>query len=133
MNPLMELRKRGQLIWLDYIRRDLIRNDELKQLIENDGLRGVTSNPSIFEKAIDDSTQYDEAVHILSARNPNIEAREIYDALSIEDVRNAADTLQFISASERSFMVMSSQCCDGAELASRGHSGEYEYEESSLP
>jgi transaldolase len=93
MNPLLDLRKRGQSIWLDYIRRDLIRNGELKQLIENDGLRGVTSNPSIFEKAIDDSTQYDEALHVLFARNPTIEPRAVYDTLSIEDVRDAADTL----------------------------------------
>lgn len=94
MNPLLELRKRGQSVWLDYIRRDLMRNGELKQLIENDGLHGVTSNPSIFEKAIDDSTQYDEALSTLFARNPNIEVREIYDTLSIEDVRNATDTLR---------------------------------------
>ncbi|MFZ0593052.1 MAG: transaldolase [Bryobacteraceae bacterium] len=94
MNPLLDLRKRGQSIWLDYIRRDLIRNGELRQLIENDGLRGVTSNPSIFEKAIDDSTQYDKALGELFARNPIIEARAVYDALSIEDVRSAADTLQ---------------------------------------
>jgi transaldolase len=94
MNPLFELRKQGQSIWLDYMRRDLIQNGELKRLVENDGLRGVTSNPSIFEKAIDDSTQYDEASRVLFARNPNIEPREIYDELSIEDVRSAADTLR---------------------------------------
>jgi len=94
MNPLLELRKQGQSIWLDYIRRDLIRNGALKELIVNDGLRGVTSNPSIFEKAIDGSTQYDEALQVLSAQNPRIEARELYDELSIEDVRNAADILQ---------------------------------------
>jgi transaldolase len=94
MNPLLELRKRGQSIWLDYIRRDLIRSGGLKQLIENDGLRGITSNPTIFEKAIDDSTEYDEALAALFAQNLNIEAREIYDALSIEDVRDAADALR---------------------------------------
>jgi len=94
MNPLLELRKQGQSIWLDYIRRDLLRNGELKDLIANDGLRGVTSNPSIFEKAIDGSSQYDEALRVLFARDPGIEAREIYDELSIEDVRNAADILQ---------------------------------------
>ena len=94
MNPLFELRTQGQSIWLDYIRRDLIQNGELKQLIENDGLRGVTSNPSIFENAIDDSTQYDEALRVLFARNRNIEPREIYDELSIEDVRDAADKLR---------------------------------------
>ena len=94
MNPLLELRKQGQSIWLDYIRRDLLRNGELKDLIANDGLRGVTSNPSIFEKAIDGSSQYDEALRALFARDPGIEAREIYDELAIEDVRNAADLLQ---------------------------------------
>ena len=94
MNPLLELRRQGQSVWLDYIRRDLIRKGELKQLVENDGLRGVTSNPSIFEKAIDDSTQYDEALQALLARSPNIEPRKVYDELSIEDVRSAADTLR---------------------------------------
>ena len=94
MNSLLELRKRGQSVWLDYIRRDLIRNGELKRLIDDDGLRGVTSNPSIFEKAIDDSTEYDEALRAMFARNPNIEAREIYDTLSIEDVRDATDILR---------------------------------------
>ena len=79
---------------MDYIRRDLIWNGELKQLIENDGLRGVTSNPSIFEKAIDGGTQYDEALQVLFAQSPNIESREIYDELSIEDVRSAADMLR---------------------------------------
>ena len=76
MNPLLELRKQGQSIWLDYIRRDLIRKGELKHLVEHDGLRGVTSNPSIFEKAIDDSTEYDEPLQVRLARNPNIEPCE---------------------------------------------------------
>jgi transaldolase len=94
MSSLLELQKQGQSIWLDYIRRDLIRDGELKRLIEMDGLRGVTSNPSIFEKAIDGSTEYDGALGELSTRNPGIKASEIYDALSIEDVRNAADILR---------------------------------------
>lgn len=94
MNPLLNLKKQGQSIWLDYIRRDLLRKGELKALIETDGLSGVTSNPSIFEKAIDDSTQYDEALKAIFARNPGITAREIYDELSIEDVREAADVLR---------------------------------------
>ncbi len=58
MNPLKELGKYGQAFWLDYIRRSLISSGELKQLIEEDGLRGVTSNPAIFEKAITGSTDY---------------------------------------------------------------------------
>lgn len=93
MNPLLDLRARGQSIWLDYIRRDLIQGGELKRLIDNDGLRGVTSNPTIFEKAIDDGTQYDGALRELFAQNPGIAARAVYDALSIEDVRSAAEVL----------------------------------------
>jgi hypothetical protein len=57
-NPLKELIKFGQSVWLDYIRRDLLTTGELKRLIEVDGLRGMTSNPSIFEKAITGSTEY---------------------------------------------------------------------------
>src|SRR6266576_3297211 len=61
MNPLKELLEQGQSVWLDYIRRNLIISGELKKLVEEDGIRGVTSNPTIFEKAIAHSTDYDEA------------------------------------------------------------------------
>lgn len=94
MNQLLNLRKQGQSIWLDYIRRDLIREGELKALVENDELSGITSNPSIFEKAIDDGTQYDEALRTIFGRNPGVAAREIYDELSTEDVCEAADVLR---------------------------------------
>jgi transaldolase len=56
MNPLKELGAQGQSIWLDYIRRNLIRSGELKRMVDDDGIRGVTSNPTIFEKAIAGST-----------------------------------------------------------------------------
>ena len=59
-NPLKALNRFGQSIWLDYIRRDLITTGELKHLIEDDGLRGMTSNPAIFEKAITGSTDYNQ-------------------------------------------------------------------------
>ena len=62
MNPLKELLAQGQSVWLDYIRRDLIRNGELKRLVEEDRIRGVTSNPTIFEKANAGSTDYDDAL-----------------------------------------------------------------------
>ncbi len=94
MNPLLELQKQGQSIWLDYISRGLIAGGTLQSMIENDGLRGVTSNPSIFEKAIDAGTDYDARIAELLARNPEMEAREIYDELVIEDVRSAADVLR---------------------------------------
>ena len=59
MNPLNELLGQGQSVWLDYIRRNLIRSGELKRMVQEDGVRGVTSNPTIFEKAIAGSTDYD--------------------------------------------------------------------------
>jgi transaldolase len=94
MNPLSELQKQGQSIWLDYISRGLIASGSLRSMIENDGLRGVTSNPSIFEKAIDAGSDYDARIAELVARNPEAGAKEIYDELVIEDVRDAADALR---------------------------------------
>lgn len=94
MNALLELRNQGQSIWLDYISRGLIASGGLGSMIENDGLRGVTSNPSIFEKAIDTGTDYDARFRELVARNSQVGAKEIYDELVIEDVRSAADALR---------------------------------------
>ena len=88
-NPLQQLGELGQSIWLDYIRRDLIAGGGLRRLIEEDGLRGITSNPAIFEKAIGESHLYDAD---LRARELNGQgATEIYETLSQVDVRNAAD------------------------------------------
>ena len=91
-NPLKELAKVGQSIWLDYIRRDLIRNGQLARLIEEDGLRGMTSNPSIFEKAIVESTAYDDAVRAEALAGKD--AMAIYEALSLQDVQQAADVFR---------------------------------------
>ncbi|WP_435628186.1 transaldolase [Candidatus Ferrigenium straubiae] len=88
-SPLTQLENLGQSVWLDYIRRDLIRSGGLHRLIEDDGLRGMTSNPSIFEKAILESHDYDPDIEKLAmgGRTP----AEIYDAMSIKDVKDAAD------------------------------------------
>ncbi len=94
MNTLLELQKHNQSVWLDYIRRDFILSGALKQMVEQDGLRGVTSNPTIFEKAIDGSSQYDEALRESLTRDSSAEPRAIYDEFAIEDVRNAADVLR---------------------------------------
>jgi len=91
-NPLRQLETLGQSIWLDYIRRDLIAGGGLRCLIEQDGLRGMTSNPSIFEKAIVDSHDYDEEIRIMAARG--MAAPEIYEAISQRDVQNAADVFR---------------------------------------
>lgn len=88
-NPLKRLESLGQSIWLDYIRRDLITSGELQKLIDEDGLRGMTSNPSIFEKAIAESNLYDAEVQKMVLKGKNV--NEIYEAISQKDVQSAAD------------------------------------------
>ncbi len=88
-SPLRQLAALGQSIWLDYIRRNLIVSGELRRLIEEDGLRGMTSNPSIFEKAIVESPDYDVDIQAMAIRGTGAEA--IYEALSQRDVQSAAD------------------------------------------
>ena len=88
-NPLKKLGTFGQSIWLDYIRRDLIVSGELRRLIDEDGLRGITSNPSIFEKAIVSSHDYDEDIRVMALEGKDVKA--IYEALSQRDVQSAAD------------------------------------------
>ena len=88
-NPLVQLGTLGQSIWLDYIRRDLIASGGLRRLIGENGLRGMTSNPAIFEKAIADSHDYDEDVRAMALKGKG--AKEIYEALSQRDVQSAAD------------------------------------------
>jgi transaldolase len=92
-NPLQQLLDYGQAMWLDYIRRDLFTTGKLKQMIANDGLRGLTSNPSIFEKAIADSSLYDDYLHSLAAKK-NLNATGIYEQIAIRDIQDAADTLK---------------------------------------
>src|ERR1700747_435138 len=92
-NPLKALNAFGQSVWLDDIRRSLISTGELARLIEQDGLRGVTSNPSIFEKAITGSTDYTKALEELSARK-DLDAKQVYEGLAIRDIQDAADVLR---------------------------------------
>ncbi len=94
MNPLLELKQLGQSVWLDYIRRNLITSGELQRLVEEDGLCGVTSNPTIFQKAIAGSDDYDEAIRALLTAEPHTDASALYEALAIEDIRMAADILR---------------------------------------
>src|SRR5271165_5465147 len=92
-NPLKDLLKYGQSVWLDYIRRDLLTSGELKRLIEEDGLRGMTSNPAIFEKAIADSTQYSDILLSLRSK-PELDAKARYEIIAIRDIQDAADFLR---------------------------------------
>lgn len=91
-NPLEELHKLGQSIWLDYIRRHLIDSGELERLVIEDHLCGITSNPSIFEKAITGSTDYDDFL-AGAAKSKNQDAMALYEGLSIRDIKNAANVL----------------------------------------
>ena len=93
-NHLKELNRYGQSVWLDYIRRSLIVSGELRRLIDEDGLRGVTSNPAIFEKAIDGSADYATAIQEISDRHPGLDAKAIYERLAIKDIQDAADVLR---------------------------------------
>src|SRR6202167_4149597 len=83
--PMKELIKFGQSVWLDYIRRNLLTSGELKRLIEEDGLRGMTSNPAIFEKAIADSTDYNDILQSLQSRS-DLDAKARYEILAIRDI-----------------------------------------------
>jgi transaldolase / glucose-6-phosphate isomerase len=92
-NPLVQLQNFGQSIWLDYIRRDLLKDGELQRLITQDGLRGMTSNPAIFEKAIADSNEYQDFLDSLAPRK-DLDAKGRYELLAIRDIQDAADLLR---------------------------------------
>src|SRR5262245_32670009 len=91
-NRLVELARTGQSVWLDYIRRSILENGELKRHVEEDHLKGVTSNPAIFEKAIAGSSDYAKdlaADRDRCARDP----KGVYERLAIADIQRAADVL----------------------------------------
>lgn len=91
-NPLLQLTSLGQSIWYDQMRRALLTSGELKRLIEEDGVRGLTSNPTIFEKAIGGSTDYVEELSQLAEQGKSVD--DIYQALVVEDIGNAADVFR---------------------------------------
>ncbi len=92
-NPLQRLAEHGQSVWLDYISRELVTGPELTRLIAEDNVTGLTSNPTIFEKAIADGTHYDEQIHKLLGQGVD-EPTEVFLQLAIDDIRNACDTLR---------------------------------------
>lgn len=95
MNPVKALTQHGQAIWLDFLARGFIANGELKALVDQDGVRGVTSNPSIFEKAIGGSNEYDGDVSELLKQHDRT-VGELYEALAVEDIQRAADALHSV-------------------------------------
>jgi transaldolase/glucose-6-phosphate isomerase len=92
-NHLLELLDHGQSVWYDYIRRGLITSGELERLIAEDGLHGVTSNPSIWEKAIAGSTDYEDAIEELR-REGDGDPKSLYERLAIQDIQDAADVFR---------------------------------------
>src|SRR5271170_7010444 len=93
MNPLKTLQDHGQAVWLDFLSRGFVAKGGLKKLVDDDGLRGVTSNPSIFEHAIGHSDEYDDAIgRFLSAHDRPV--GEIFEHLAVEDIKQATDILR---------------------------------------
>ena len=94
VNPVRALQAFGQSVWLDYIRRDLLSTGELARLVRDDGLRGLTSNPAIFEKAFSSGEDY--ASTLLEAARASRNPYRIYEALAFGDIRDAADALRTV-------------------------------------
>ena len=88
-NPLLRMQQFGQSIWLDFIDRRMIMSGQLKKLIDDDGLRGVTSNPKIFKDAISEGAEYEADIRDLAGKSRSTE--EIYQALTVDDIRRTAD------------------------------------------
>src|ERR1700745_178802 len=95
-NPLKELNRYGQSVWLDYIRRSLITSGELQRLIDEDGLKGMTSNPAIFKKGSAGSNDHAEKLARLNSSNLN--AKGIYEEIAIGDIQDAADIMKEVYA-----------------------------------
>lgn len=100
MNPLVKLSEFGQSPWYDNIRRTLISSGELKDLVDKDGLKGVTSNPAIFEKAIAGSNDYNDALE-LSLGQGDMDVKVLYESLAIRDIQDAADVLSGVYLSTK--------------------------------
>ena len=100
MNPVKELEKHGQAVWLDFLARGFIAKGDLKRLIDDDGVKGVTSNPSIFEKAIGSSDEYDAPIGKALHKGDRSVA-ELFEQVAIEDIQHAADVLRPVYDSMR--------------------------------
>jgi transaldolase / glucose-6-phosphate isomerase len=92
-NPLKELNEYGQSVWLDFVSRELLKTGQLTQLIAEDGLRGVTSNPSIFEKAIGHGDDYDELI-AAAQKNGDLDPGALFEELAVRDIQEGADALR---------------------------------------
>jgi transaldolase/glucose-6-phosphate isomerase len=93
MNPVKALEQHGQSVWLDFLARGFVAKGDLKKLIDNDGVKGITSNPSIFEKAISSSNEYDGAI-AQALKSGDRPVAELFEHLAVEDIQHAADVLR---------------------------------------
>ena len=93
MNPVKALENHGQAVWLDFLARGFVAKGDLKKLIDTDGVKGVTSNPSIFEKAIGSSDEYDGAIG-QALKKGDRPVAELFEHLAVEDIQHAADVLR---------------------------------------
>ncbi len=105
INPIRAVLALGQSIWYDNIQRAMLSSGELQRMIHDDGLRGLTSNPTIFEKAITGSHDYDQALQEELRRQPGQDSESLFYALAIGDISAAADLLRPV--------YDESQCADG--------------------
>ena len=93
MNPVKALENHGQAVWLDFLARGFVAKGDLKKLIETDGVKGVTSNPAIFEKAIGSSGEYDGDI-AKALKQGDRSVADLFEAVAVEDIQNAADVLK---------------------------------------
>lgn len=93
-NPLVELGKFGQSVWFDNISRKMLKENELKNLVESGEVKGVTSNPAIFEKAIGSGNDYDEQIKNYLLNNPSASPKEIFEEVAVKDIQDACDVLR---------------------------------------
>src|SRR4030088_3718909 len=93
MNPVKALENHGQSFWLDFLAPGFVTKGDLQKLIDTDGVKGVTSNPSIFEKAIGSSDEYDGAIG-QAVRTGDRPIADLFEELAVEDIQNAADVLR---------------------------------------
>ncbi len=90
-NPLLELKRIGQSIWLDYLRKGLIDSGELERMVKEDGLSGVTTNPTIFEKALLESSDYNGSIDLILQQDPDLDGQALLEDLITDDIRRACD------------------------------------------
>ena len=115
-SPTLQLREEGQSLWLDYIRRRLLTGGELQRLIDEDALRGLTSNPAIFEQAIAGSDDYDDQIAALLESDPTLSAEQLYERIAIDDIQRAADLLRPVYEASRSGDARSGETRSGGSV-----------------